>query len=98
MEAYGCVDTEFSESIVKWADAIRRTFDDGGVDELITTRRLTHVVRAFSIFKNKKKAIELCCNRFDDVTRTAFIDLYDKMVNEVEPVPVTTPVVDEIPF
>ena len=84
MTHYGCVNEEFADTLVKWADAIRRTFEDGGVDELITTRRLTHVVRAFSIFKNEKKAVELCCNRFDDITRTAFIDLFDKISTEPE--------------
>lgn len=103
MDQYGCVDEEYAETLVKWADAIRRTYEDGGVDELITTRRLTHIVRAFSIFNNKKKAIDLCCNRFDDVTRTAFIDLFDKISNEpvqkTEEVVQSTKQVDaEIPF
>ena len=101
MKAYGCEDAEYAETLVKWADAIRRTFEDGGVDELITTRRLTHVVRAYSIFKNKKKAVELCCNRFDDICRAAFIDLFDKVSND--PVQESQPVVesiitDEVPF
>lgn len=82
MEAYGCVNETYAETLVKWADAIRRTYEDGGVDELITTRRLTHVVRAYNIFKNEKKAVELCCNRFDDITRVAFIDLFDKISTE----------------
>ena len=82
MKAYSCEKAEFAETLVKWADAIRRTFEDGGVDELITTRRLTHIVRAFSIFKNEKKAVELCCNRFDDTVRMAFIDLYEKISDE----------------
>lgn len=102
MKAYGCEDVEYAETLVKWADAIRRTFEDGGVDELITTRRLTHVVRAYSIFKNKKKAVELCCNRFDDICRAAFIDLFDKVSND--PVQESQTVVEsvvldeEIPF
>lgn len=82
LESYGINDEDFAETIVKWADAIRRTFEDGGVDELITTRRLTHIVRAYSIFKDKKKAIQLCCNRFDDITRAAFIDLFEKISTE----------------
>jgi len=105
MESYGCADAEYAETLVKWADAIRRTFEDGGVDELITTRRLTHVVRAFSIFKDQKKAVELCCNRFDDITRTAFIDLFDKISNEPVQKPEavvksnhTSEFTDEIPF
>ena len=70
---------DFAENLVKWAAVVRKTFDDGGCDENITTRRLTHIVRAFSIFKNEKKAIELCLNRFDDVTKMAFLDLYSKI-------------------
>lgn len=87
MHQYNCYDEGYINTLVKWAGAIRKTFDDGGVDELITTRRLTHVVRAFSIFRNKAKAVELCCNRFDAVTRSAFIDLFDKMSVDETPVP-----------
>jgi MoxR-like ATPase len=79
MKTYNAVDEDFADNMVKWADAIRRTFDAGGVDETITTRRLIHIVRAFSIFKTQKKAIELCTNRFDDSTRIAFNDLFDKV-------------------
>jgi len=79
MVEFGCVDDNFATLLVKWADAIRKTYDDGGVDELITTRRLVHIVRAFSIFKNKTKAVQLCCNRFDTSTKNAFIDLMDKL-------------------
>ena len=86
MTEYSCTNENYADTLVKWADAIRRTYEDGGVDELITTRRLTHIVRAYSIFSNEKKAIELCCNRFDDVTRTAFIDLYEKLSTNVSPV------------
>lgn len=84
MQHYDCVNEEFAETLVKWADAIRRTFDDGGVDENITTRRMTHIVRAYSIFKKEKKAVELCCNRFDASTKAAFIDLFDKVSKEKE--------------
>ena len=79
MKTYNAIDEDFADNMVKWADAIRRTFDAGGVDETITTRRLIHIVRAFSIFKTQKKAIELCTNRFDDSTRIAFNDLFDKV-------------------
>ena len=72
---------DFAHNLVKWAAVVRKTFDDGGCDENITTRRLTHIVRAFSIFKNEKKAIELCLNRFDDVTKMAFVDLYSKIAS-----------------
>ena len=72
---------DFANNLVKWAAVVRKTFDEGGCDENITTRRLTHIVRAFSIFKNEKKAIELCLNRFDDVTKMAFVDLYSKIAS-----------------
>jgi MoxR-like ATPase len=103
MHSYGCVDDEFAETLVKWADAIRRTFADGGVDETITTRRMIHIVRAFAIFKDRTKAVELCCNRFDAATKSAFIDLYDKVANpQPEAVPsetaIKTPESEEIPF
>jgi MoxR-like ATPase len=102
METYGCLDAEFAETLVKWAEAIRRTFEDGGVDETITTRRMIHIVRAFAIFKNQQKAVELCCNRFDAATKAAFIDLFDKVANpQPEPVVVaeTAPSPsDEVPF
>jgi MoxR-like ATPase len=103
METYECKDVEFAETLVKWADAIRRTFADGGVDETITTRRMIHIVRAYAIFKKREKAVELCCNRFDTATKTAFIDLYEKVANPAPEVPATpevaaTPVSDEVPF
>lgn len=79
MKSFSCEDVEFANTLVKWADAIRKTFEDGGVDETITTRRLVHIVRAFSIFKDKKKSVELCINRFDDITRNAFADLFEKV-------------------
>jgi len=103
MDSYGCSNIEFSENLVKWAEAIRRTFEDGGVDETITTRRMTHIVRAFAIFKNEKKAVELCCNRFDVATKTAFLDLFEKVcapaVEVVTPAPeVAVQQTEEIPF
>ena len=70
---------EFAKDLVTWADIIRKTFYEGGVDELISTRRLVHIVEAFSIFKNKMKAIEMCTNRFDLDTKTSFLDLYTKI-------------------
>ena len=88
MEHYNCVNQEFANNLVKWANAIRKTFDDGGIDETITTRRLIHIVRAFSIFKNETKALELCCNRFDTVTKTAFIELFEKIGLEPDAVDV----------
>ena len=103
MEFYSCVDEEFAETLVKWAEAIRKTFDDGGVDETITTRRMIHIVRAFAIFKKREKAVELCCNRFDAATKSAFVDLYDKVANpqpEIEPIHIMVPAdpTVEVPF
>lgn len=90
---FNCLDEDFASLLVKWADAIRKTYDDGGVDELITTRRLVHIVRAFSIFKNKAKAVQLCCNRFDTSTKNAFIDLMDKLAE-----PETEEVVEQVNY
>ena len=75
----GVDDINFINRLVDWGDIIRKTFYDGGVDEIISTRRLVHIVRAFSIFKDKAKAIQVCVNRFDDETKQSFIELYDKV-------------------
>ena len=75
----GVEDTNFINRLVDWGDIIRKTFYDGGVDEIISTRRLVHIVRAFSIFNDKAKAIQVCVNRFDDETKQSFIELYDKV-------------------
>ena len=102
MTSFQCEDEEFADTLVKWADAIRRTFADGGVDETITTRRMIHIVRAFAIFKDRQKAVELCCNRFDSSTKDAFLKLYDNIANPPAPVkPVPPTIADpegEIPF
>jgi hypothetical protein len=79
MAAVGCVDEDFADKLVTWAEIIRKTYMEGGIDELISTRRLVHIVRAFSMFKNRVKAIELCINRFDAETKGAFKDLYTKV-------------------
>ena len=79
-----CSDKEFCARLSDWADIIRKTFYDGGIDEVISTRRLVHIVQAYSIFQDKVKAIELCLNRFDDETKQAFLDLYDKVDNDVD--------------
>ena len=76
-------DSEFCKRLVDWADIIRKTFFDGGVEEIISTRRLVHIIRAFSIFGNKAKAIENCVNRFDDETKQSFMELYDKVDADV---------------
>jgi hypothetical protein len=74
-----CHNEEFCERLAFWANQIRRTFDEGGIDEVISTRRLTHIIRAYSIFGNKMKALKVCVNRFDDETKSAFLDLYEKV-------------------
>ena len=79
MRAVGKVDEDFAEKLVDWANITRVTFNEGAIDEMIATRRLVHIVRAFAIFNDKMKAISLCINRFDDVTRQAFEDLYQKV-------------------
>ena len=75
----GKTDDQFTEKLVTWADVIRKTYFDGGVDEIISTRRLVHIVQAFAIFGNKMKAIEVCTNRFDDDTKNSFVELYSKV-------------------
>ena len=72
-------DTEFYQNLANWADIIRRTFKDGGIDEVISTRRLVHIVRAYAIWNNRVKAIKVCVNRFDEETKQSFIELYDKI-------------------
>jgi len=76
---FNCEDAEFCEKLAAWADIIRKTFKDGGVDEVISTRRLTHIIRAYSIFGKRMKAIQVCVNRFDDETKSSFLELYDKI-------------------
>jgi len=84
MDSYKCKNDKFAQTLVKWADVIRKTNESGGVDETITTRRLVHIVRAYSVFKDMDKSIQLCTNRFDEATRLAFIDLFDKVSNNKE--------------
>ena len=79
MERAGCVDEDFATHLVTWSDVIRKTFNEGAIDELVSTRRLEHIVNAYAVFKNKLKAITLCTNRFDEDTKQAFIDLYTKV-------------------
>ena len=80
----GCCDEEFITNLCTWADVIRKTFAEGGIDEVISTRRLVHIIRAFSIFNNRLKAIKLCLNRFDDETKSAFLELYSKIDAKIE--------------
>ncbi len=75
----GVTDVDFCKRLVDWGDIIRKTFYDGGVEEIVSTRRLVHIVRAYSIFNDKAKAIQVCVNRFDDETKQSFIELYDKV-------------------
>ena len=79
LKAAGKKDDQFIYKLVTWADVIIRTFFDGGVDEIISTRRLVHITQAYAIFDNKIKAIELCTNRFDDDTKNSFVELYTKV-------------------
>ena len=80
----GIEDDDFADHLVKWADIIRKTYYDGGVDEVISTRRLVHVSKAYSIFQDKLKAIELCIARFDDDTKQSFKELYGKVDADVD--------------
>jgi len=75
----GVEDRDFCKRLVDWGDIIRKTFYDGGIEEIISTRRLVHIIRAYSIFNDKAKAIQVCVNRFDEETKQAFLELYDKV-------------------
>jgi hypothetical protein len=102
----GRADDEFADNLVVWADAVRKTFEDGGCDEVISTRRLVHIAKAYGIFGDRLKAIQYCLNRFDEDTKASFLDLYTKvdasvsMANTVPEVTATAPSYkgDEVPF
>jgi hypothetical protein len=98
----GKPDTEFAEKLVTWAEVIRKTFADGGCDEVISTRRLVHIVETYGIFNDKTKAIKLCLNRFDMDTQMSFFDLYTKIdagvQNTANTVPVPPVETEEHPF
>jgi hypothetical protein len=79
-----CDDDEFVTRLVDWADIIRKTFNDGGIDEIISTRRLVHIINAYKIFGKRMKAIQSCVNRFDDETKESFLSLYEKIDDKVE--------------
>jgi MoxR-like ATPase len=85
MKKYGSVDEKFATNLVQWSEVIRKTFYDGGIDEVISTRRLDHIVKAFAIFKDKMKSIELCVSRFDTDTKESFLDLYSKIDAGINP-------------
>ena len=79
LKSFGKSDDKFAHNLVTWADVIRKTYTDGGVDEIISTRRLVHIAEAYGIFRNKMKAISVCTNRFNDDTKKSFVDLYSKV-------------------
>ena len=85
MRDNGCRDEEFADNLVKWADIIRKTFKEGGVDDIITTRRLEHIVLNFSIFRDRLKAVTDCVGRFCSDSRDSFINLYTKIDATVTP-------------
>ena len=80
----GVKDADFCKRLVDWGDIIRKTFYDGGIEEIVSTRRLVHIIRAYSIFNDKAKAIQVCINRFDDETKQSFLELYDKVDADFE--------------
>ncbi len=103
LKSLECEDEDFVEKLVTWADAIRKTFEEGGCDEVISTRRLVHIVKTYSVFRDKMKAIGLCLNRFDDDTKTSFLDLYSKLDADVDVPDLSTPMTpsnngEEVPF
>lgn len=85
MQKFNCLDESFADNLTVWSETIRKTFADGGVDEIISTRRLCHIVQSYSIFGDKLKAIQLCVSRFDEDTRDGFLDLYTKVDAEPDP-------------
>lgn len=86
MEKYGRRDEDFAEKLTTWAEVIRKTFAEDGVDEVISTRRLCHIAHTFRIFEDRLKAVQMCISRFDEDTKTAFLDLYTKIDSMVQPV------------
>ena len=85
MDKFGRRDEDFAEKLTTWAEVIRKTFADDGVDEVISTRRLCHIAQTFSIFEDRLKAVQMCISRFDDDTKTGFLDLYTKIDPTVQP-------------
>ena len=96
LDSVGRGDDDFADKLVMWADTIRKTFLDGGCDEVISTRRLVHIVSTFGIHGDKIKSINLCLNRFDDDTKASFIDLYTKIDAGINPDATIQPVVEEV--
>lgn len=77
-------DSDFVEKLVKWSNVIRKTYDNGGIDEIISTRRLVHIAETYNIFKNKIKSIDLCCSRYETHIKNSFLDLYTKIDSGIE--------------
>jgi len=75
----GCDDADFADNLTKWAEIIRKTFYEGGIDEVVSTRRLVNIIEAFNIFGDKRQALSLCMARFDDLTQKSLVDLYEKV-------------------
>ena len=107
MTKFGCMDEKFAANLVKWAGVIRKSFEDGATNEVISTRRLVHIISAFAIFRDRLTAVQICLNRFDTETKNSFFDLYTKVDGEVDPTkkdePKAEPVVvddrdNDIPF
>jgi hypothetical protein len=96
MIKYGVEAPEFTTLLTAWSDTIRKTYEDGGIDEVISTRRLCHIVQTYSIFKDCAKAVKLCVSRFDADTQDAFLDLYDKMVPQTPEAAVTDTSIDDV--
>ena len=97
MKAYNAKDEDFADKLVAWSQIIRKTYESDGVDEVVSTRRLCHIVKAFSIFKDRTKSIAMCIARFDEDTRSAFNDLYSKIDAEAS-VAKPEEVVNDNPF
>ena len=95
LQSSGIEDNNFVSLLVQWADVVRKTFMDGAVSEIISTRRLVHICEAYAIFgRDRQKAIQLCLNRFDIDTKNSFMDLYKKLDESINPIPATAPIVD----
>lgn len=105
MEMYDCEDSDFADKLVGWSNVIRKTYESDGIDELISTRRLCHIVKMFSVFRDRMRAINMCVGRFEAETREAFIDLYTKIdagiivsENTATATPANEPVTNDVPF
>lgn len=97
LNSLGCPDDEYVEKLISWAITIRKTFEDDGTDEVISTRRLVHIIKAYSIFGDRIKAIQYCLNRFDADTKSSFIDLYTKIDSGVEVANTVTQTEETVP-